>query len=236
MRKRGIRRIFLAYASGYQVFKQHQFVLAALVITINGRAVRIRLQGPITIDDQLATSERKISGSYGNDTLRLQNDFHGIGLVDVVSELDANSKLSFVSKQVSAPVMTQRVNGRTVATSQVDGVTVQIDLTNRPQHNAFLPGDADNDGVVRAIDALRIVNFLALRTRDPMSSRAPKFADVSGDSRITALDALQIINFIARSRRPGAGESATASLPKDSIRSTAQAHGLEVPVELATIF
>jgi len=29
-RKRGIRRIFLAYASGYQVFKQHQFVLAAL--------------------------------------------------------------------------------------------------------------------------------------------------------------------------------------------------------------
>jgi len=256
-----------------------------LVITINGRAVRIRLKGPITIDDQLATSERKISGSYGNDqlqllndssgrpvlmdlghslsiifpmapaaegesltsklsintrsgfdTLRLQNDFHGIGLVDVVSELDANSKLSFVSKQVSAPVMTQRVNGRTVATSQVDGVTVQIDLTNRPQHNAFLPGDADNDGVVRAIDALRIVNFLALRTRDPMSSRAPKFADVSGDSRITALDALQIINFIARSRRPGAGESATSSLPMDSIRSTAQAHGLEVPVELATIF
>ena len=190
MRKRGIRRIFLAYASGYQVFKQHQFVLAALVITINGRAVRIRLQGPITIDDQLATSERKISGSYGNDTLRLQNDFHGIGLVDVVSELDANSKLSFVSKQVSAPVMTQRVNGRTVATSQVDGVTFQIDLTNR----------------------------------------------VSGDSRITPLDALQIINFIARSRRPGFGESATASLPVDSIRSTAQAHGLEVPVELATIF
>ena len=30
-RKRGIRRIFLAYASGYQVSKQHSFVLAALV-------------------------------------------------------------------------------------------------------------------------------------------------------------------------------------------------------------
>ena len=29
-RKRGLRPIFLAYASGYQVFKQHQFVLAAL--------------------------------------------------------------------------------------------------------------------------------------------------------------------------------------------------------------
>jgi len=29
-RKRGLRRIFLAYASGYQVFKQHQFVIAAL--------------------------------------------------------------------------------------------------------------------------------------------------------------------------------------------------------------
>ena len=29
-RKRGLRPIFLAYASGYQVFKQHQFVLTAL--------------------------------------------------------------------------------------------------------------------------------------------------------------------------------------------------------------
>jgi len=29
-RKRGIWCIFLAYASGYQIFKQHPFVLAAL--------------------------------------------------------------------------------------------------------------------------------------------------------------------------------------------------------------
>ena len=29
-RKRVVRRIFFAYASGYQVFKQPQFVLAAL--------------------------------------------------------------------------------------------------------------------------------------------------------------------------------------------------------------
>jgi len=34
-RKRGLRRIFLAYASGYQVFKQHQFVLAALGYSLN---------------------------------------------------------------------------------------------------------------------------------------------------------------------------------------------------------
>jgi len=31
-RKRGIGCIFLAYASGYQVFEQHQFVLAALLV------------------------------------------------------------------------------------------------------------------------------------------------------------------------------------------------------------
>jgi len=37
-RKRGIRRIFLAYASGYHVSKQHHFVLAALV-TSNHRVV-----------------------------------------------------------------------------------------------------------------------------------------------------------------------------------------------------
>jgi len=40
-RKLGIRRIFLAYASGYQIFKQHQFVLAALVASAleNGTSV-----------------------------------------------------------------------------------------------------------------------------------------------------------------------------------------------------
>ena len=30
-RKQGLRRMFLAYASGYQVFKQHHFDPAALV-------------------------------------------------------------------------------------------------------------------------------------------------------------------------------------------------------------
>jgi len=33
-RKRGIRCIFLAYASGYQVFKQHHFVPAALGLSV----------------------------------------------------------------------------------------------------------------------------------------------------------------------------------------------------------
>ena len=31
-RKRGLRHIFLAYASGYQVLKQYHFVPAALVV------------------------------------------------------------------------------------------------------------------------------------------------------------------------------------------------------------
>jgi len=31
-RKRGLKRIFLAYASGYQVSNQHQFVITALAV------------------------------------------------------------------------------------------------------------------------------------------------------------------------------------------------------------
>jgi len=46
-RKRGIKRIFLAYASGYQVFKPHQFVLAALAshaqIELSGKRIRLRV-------------------------------------------------------------------------------------------------------------------------------------------------------------------------------------------------
>ena len=54
-RKRGIRCIFLAYASGYQVFKQHQFVLAALgmVRVIRNRRSKLLGAGCAGVSDSL---------------------------------------------------------------------------------------------------------------------------------------------------------------------------------------
>ena len=49
-RKRGIRRIFLAYASGYQVFKQHQFVPAALGLSASGSVMLLATTNKLCID------------------------------------------------------------------------------------------------------------------------------------------------------------------------------------------
>ena len=66
--------------------------------------------------------------------------------------------------------------------------------------------NADGLDGVKALDALKVINFLSRRRENldlNPDAEAPNgfFADVNGDYRITALDALQVINEIARRRR-----------------------------------
>jgi len=66
--------------------------------------------------------------------------------------------------------------------------------------------NADGLDGVKALDALKVINFLSRRRENldlNPDADAPNgfFADVNGDYRITALDALQVINEIARRRR-----------------------------------
>ena len=83
-----------------------------------------------------------------------------------------------------------------------------------PWHNPLRPSDVNNDGVVRASDALRIINELSRQTSaDSGTNDLPdprtivpwpgSYYDQNGDGRLTAVDALRGINELTRSTLRG---------------------------------
>lgn len=93
-----------------------------------------------------------------------------------------------------------------------------VEIVNtRPFQNPFDRHDPNRDTEPTALDALQIINALAIRwgpLEVPVSLDDPHvYVDVSGNNVLSALDALQIINQIARSNEY-LGE---ASLPAISI-------------------
>ncbi len=81
----------------------------------------------------------------------------------------------------------------------------------------FDPRDVNEDGVVSALDALLIVNFLNQQNAGG-NSEAPANLDVAGDGRVGALDALMVVNYLNQttdeeeSRRLAEGEAHDATL------------------------
>ncbi|MCA9140745.1 MAG: hypothetical protein KDB00_28425, partial [Planctomycetales bacterium] len=80
---------------------------------------------------------------------------------------------------------------------------VEVRLFNRmPLTNPLLRHDVDGSGQVSPIDALQILNMLALRgtgTQIPIEipASATGYFDVSQNGEVSPLDALQVINFLA---------------------------------------
>ncbi|TWU47287.1 hypothetical protein Poly51_50860 [Rubripirellula tenax] len=99
-------------------------------------------------------------------------------------------------------------------------VTVNFTLNQSQYQNplADLSEDVNADGVISAIDALRVINYLS-RSLDgasfvPVSSIGappPDYYDTNGDGRVSAADALKVINQLSRinnsSRELVGGES-----------------------------
>jgi hypothetical protein len=77
--------------------------------------------------------------------------------------------------------------------------------------NQTNPFDVNNDGRVRSIDALQVINYLN-RQGGPQElvfgqSSFPPFMDVTGDYFVTPIDALRIINAINRGETGPEGEA-----------------------------
>ncbi len=96
--------------------------------------------------------------------------------------------------------------------------TAEIDLRNdRLMQNPLNKFDADRDGDVQPMDALRIINELRRRGNGPIKlptndgEISTLYFDVSGDDKISALDALQIINALSRIKRGGSAEAESVS-------------------------
>jgi Dockerin type I domain len=107
--------------------------------------------------------------------------------------------------RMSDPVSTGSFLVTAVTTS---GEKIEAQLPHAWQ-NLLRAGDVNNDGVVSASDALRIINELGRRDfsdsstqalLDPLtvSSWPGVYFDHNGDDRVTALDALRVINDLTR--------------------------------------
>ena len=88
--------------------------------------------------------------------------------------------------------------------------TITVAAGENPLTNKRDPLDVDANGVVAAVDALRVINYLnrfgSGLANDP-SSLFNGFVDTSGNGFITALDALLVINELKRVGASGEGES-----------------------------
>ncbi len=81
-------------------------------------------------------------------------------------------------------------------------------LAGRANHNGSLPGDVNLDGVVSALDALNVINWLSRQTTAGETSSSSTTTstistglwmfDVSNDQKVSAIDALMIINQLGR--------------------------------------
>lgn len=88
--------------------------------------------------------------------------------------------------------------------------SISIRVVSSPLQNAVESWDVDNDKNVIPLDALLVLNFVALQRRDPqvvpVEFQAP-FYDVNGDRNIQPLDALVVLNEIARRRQVASGSA-----------------------------
>lgn len=62
-------------------------------------------------------------------------------------------------------------------------------------YTPYLLGDVNSDGEVQAVDALRVLRFLADQVE--LSSTEKLAADVNHDTKIEAVDALRILRYVA---------------------------------------
>jgi hypothetical protein len=80
-----------------------------------------------------------------------------------------------------------------------------IESVRSPRQDRFVPSDANRDGEISALDALRVINDLRRHRDESMRGFGDHQAavDVNDDGRVSALDALRVINAIARRANTG---------------------------------
>ena len=80
-----------------------------------------------------------------------------------------------------------------------------IESVRSPRQDRFVPLDANRDGKVSALDALRVINDLRRHRDESMRGFGDHQAavDVNDDGRVSALHALRVINAIARRANTG---------------------------------
>jgi hypothetical protein len=120
-----------------------------------------------------------------------------------------------------------------VASGIVSKLDFAIASSASPWQNQNIANDANNDGLITALDVLVIINEInrnGARELTGTTIVSPPFYDVNGDRSITALDVLVVINYINSHQGSGEGEALpyvdldqeSLSLGRKSNRSTSR--------------
>lgn len=109
--------------------------------------------------------------------------------------------------KVERPVLIDAVFTHVIVDA-TSGGTARVELQNdRAMSNPLNPFDADRDGRIIPLDALRIINAISRQGVGPVIVPTHEdeirglYFDVSGDNLLSALDALRVINAISRINR-----------------------------------
>ena len=108
--------------------------------------------------------------------------------------------------------------------------------------NTARPADVNNDGHLSPLDALLVMNRLALEAANAQGEDAPNnthFLDVSGEGDLSPLDALMVLNALSDARAESFANSGQGELVSDSLGlaedvSTARVRDAEVSDSIFT--
>ncbi|MGB0758057.1 MAG: dockerin type I domain-containing protein, partial [Rubripirellula sp.] len=103
-----------------------------------------------------------------------------------------------------------------------DGGRLRV-VSERPWQNVKQPSDTNHDGDVSVLDALVVLNHLAVYGSDlpetpTLADFGGVFLDVTGDGLATALDSLRVLNHLA-ARAGAEGEGAELPMVRDFMKS-----------------
>jgi len=114
-------------------------------------------------------------------------------------------------------IVRQMVDGATITKEET--FTITVARSDTPLHNRPMPEDVDGNGRVEAIDAPRIINYIASYGGGSAFAHLNDFrgfVDTSGDNIIGPLDALRVINRISIQRRTTAGLAEKIERPQQA--------------------
>ncbi|MGB7329055.1 MAG: tandem-95 repeat protein [Rubripirellula sp.] len=166
----------------------------------------VPIGGRLQIVNPSAGLLRNDSDSDGETILIDMNNV--VGPAKGALQLNTDGTFSYESQEGSVgetDSFTYRVSDSTGRFSNVVTVTLTLNQSSYQNPLTSLSEDVNADGVISAIDALRVINFLS-RSLDgasfvPVSSIGappPDYFDANGDGRVSAADALKVINQLSR--------------------------------------
>ena len=204
----GGRRFYIDHEGDLEIHDLSSDADRNIVLQANGTRVSMG-------DNEVGTGKIEISDDAENEptaTVFLQNQQNLILLgrgadqaVTIDESFDAFQSVQFVNGAANGDAVNIGVpTGFDVRSGSIGErylnatngtIELTLDTLLNPRHNPIRPLDTNGDNVLEPVDALHVINHLALG-REYMDSEY--FVDTNGDGQVLPLDVLLVINELSR--------------------------------------